>query len=289
MERESLLTVLTILLGGVALQVIGVWLSTYSNRRPHDDLERAAWLRLWRPLLPAVIVTAWLCGWALSQPDPVPDRVGPLVFIVCAPFALIGIRAVIRAGWALLATPGEIGIATVGLIWPRIVMSPEFARHLDARAIQAAQAHERAHARHFDPLRIWVAQFATDLQWPWASAQKRFDTWLEALEQARDDEARMEGIEGSDLAAALVASVRFHRNIGAGLCARLNESARLNENRSALEERIARLLQPRESQIADRLPTTLQLVLWITFAVAAAVGLGRLYGARLIEALLAFS
>jgi hypothetical protein len=109
------------------------------------------------------------------------------------------------------------------------------------------------------------------------------------LEQARDDEARMEGIEGSDLAAALVASVRFHRNIGAGLCARLNESARLNENRSALEERVARLLQPLESGVADRMPTTLQLVRWIVFAVGAAVGLGWLYGARLIEALLAFS
>src|SRR5882757_9143370 len=87
MERESLLTVLTILLGGVALQLIGAWLSTYSNPRHHNDRERAAWLRVWRPLLPAVIVTAWLCGWALSQPDPVPDRVGPLVVIVCAPFA----------------------------------------------------------------------------------------------------------------------------------------------------------------------------------------------------------
>jgi hypothetical protein len=283
MERESLLTVLTILLGGVALQVIGAWLSASSNPRPHNDLERVAWLRLWRPLLPAVIVTAWLCGWALSQPDPVPDRVGPLVFIVCAPFALIGIRAAIRAGWALLATPGKLGIATVGLVQPRIVVSSEFARHLDEGAMQAALAHERAHVRHFDPLRIWIAQFATDLQWPWASAQKRFDTWLEALEQARDDEARMAGIEGSDLAAALVASVRFHRNIGAGVC------ARLNENRSALEGRVARLLQPRESAVADKMPTTLQLVLWITFAVAAAVGLGRLYGARLIDALLALS
>ena len=28
MERESLLTVLTILLGGLALQLIGAWLST---------------------------------------------------------------------------------------------------------------------------------------------------------------------------------------------------------------------------------------------------------------------
>src|ERR1700726_2491480 len=81
MERESLLTVLMILLGGVALQVIGAWLSTRSRNKPGSELERAAWLRLWRPLVPAVVVAAWLCGWALSEPDPVPDRVGPLVFI----------------------------------------------------------------------------------------------------------------------------------------------------------------------------------------------------------------
>src|SRR5580692_2323767 len=243
MERESLLTVLTILLGGVALQVIGAWLSAYSRRKPGFELERAAWLRLWRPLAPALIVAAWLCGWALSQPDPVPARVGPLVFIVCAPFVLIGMRAILRAGWSLLGSPEQFGIATIGLIRPHIVFAPELARLLDDRAIQAALAHERAHVRHRDPLRIWIAQFVTDLQWPWISAQKRFERWLAALERARDDEARAEGIEGADLAAALVASVRFHRNMtiaagAAGAC------ARLTGDRSALEERVARLLQP---------------------------------------------
>jgi hypothetical protein len=101
MERESLLTVLMILLGGAALQVIGAWLSTRSRMTPGFERERAAWLRLWWPLTPALIVAAWLCGWALSEPDPVPDRVGPLVFVVCAPFVLIVMRAILRAGWSL--------------------------------------------------------------------------------------------------------------------------------------------------------------------------------------------
>src|ERR1700722_11792785 len=119
MERESLLTVLMILLGGVALQVIGAWLSTFRSRsEPGLELERAAWLRLWRPLVPAVVVAAWLCGWALSEPDPVPDRVGPLVFIVCAPFVLIGAHAIVRAALSLLGSPDQFGIATVGLIRP---------------------------------------------------------------------------------------------------------------------------------------------------------------------------
>jgi len=283
MERESLLTVLTILLGGVALQLIGAWLSTRSRRKPGFELERAAWLRLWRPLTPALVVAAWLCGWALSQPDPVPHRVGPLVFIVCAPFALIGMRAILRAGWSLLGSPEQFGIATVGLIRPHIVFAPELVKLLDERAIQAALAHERAHVRHLDPLRIWIAQFVTDLQWPWASAQRRFETWLAALEHARDDEARAEGIEGADLAAALVASVRFHRNIASGAC------ARLIGDRSALEERVERLLQPLASSPRDGMPTTLQVLFFLTLALMAALALGTVYGERFVGILLAFS
>lgn len=283
MERESLLTVLTILLGGMALQVIGVWLSTHSRRKPGFELERAAWLRLWRPLTPALVVAAWLFGWALSQPDPVPHRVGPLVFIVCAPFAAIGIRAVLRAGWSLLGSPEQFGIATVGLIRPHIVCAPELIKQLDERAIQAALAHERAHVRHMDPLRIWIAQFVTDLQWPWASAQRRFETWLAALEHARDDEARAEGIEGADLAAALVASVRFHRNITRGTC------ARLIGDRSTLEERVERLLQPLEIAPRDRTPTSRQVALFLTLALVTALSLGTIYGERFVGTLLALS
>jgi BlaR1 peptidase M56 len=284
MERESLLTVLMILLGGVALQVIGAWLSTRRSRNePGLVLERAAWLRLWRPLVPAVVVAAWLCGWALSEPDPVPDRVGPLVFIVCAPFVLIGMRAIVRAALSLLGSPEQFGIATVGLIRPYIVFSPELARLLDERAIEAALAHERAHVRHLDPLRIWIAQFVTDLQWPWSSAQRRFETWLAALEHARDDEARAEGIEGADLAAALVASVRFHRNIGTATC------ARLIGDRSALEQRVARLLQPLAGTPQDRTPTTLQVASLLTLALMAAIALGAVYGERFVGTLLALS
>ncbi len=275
MERESLLTVLMILLGGVALQLIAAGLATGSRSKRFSEPERVAWFRLLRPLIPALLVTACLCGWALSQPDPVPDRVGPLLFIVCAPFVLIGVRALLRAGWALLRKPRQLGIATIGLLRPNIIVAPELARSLDARAMNAALAHERAHVRHLDPLRIWIAQFVTDLQWPWSSAQRRFDTWLTALEHARDDEARAEGVDGADLAAALVASLRFHRDCNGGICAPLIDS------RSALEERIARLLQPLASP-TDNTPTTLQVAILLTLALTAAVALGALYGERLV-------
>ena len=288
MERESLLTVLMILLGGAALQVIGAWLSTRSRMTPGFERERAAWWRMWWPLTPALLVAAWLCGWALSQPDPVPDRVGPLVFIVCAPFVLIVMRAIVRAGWSLLVGPEQFGVATVGLIRPQIVFAPELARLLDDRAIQAALAHERAHVRHRDPMRIWIAQFVTDLQWPWTSAQKRFERWLAALERARDDEARAEGIEGADLAAALVASVRFHRDKAntaghAGVC------ARLDGDRSVLEERVARLLQPLGGEPKDSAPTTLQVAFLLSLALVTAVVLGVVYGERFVGTLLALS
>jgi BlaR1 peptidase M56 len=293
MERESLLTVLMILLGGAALQVIGAWLSTRTRLTPGFERERAAWLRLWWPLTPALIVAAWLCGWALSQPDPVPDRVGPLVFIVCAPFVLIVMRAILRAGWSLLGGPEQFGIATIGLIRPHIVFAPELARLLDDRAIQAALAHERAHVRHRDPLRIWIAQFVTDLQWPWTSAQKRFERWLAALERARDDEARAEGIEGADLAAALVASVRFHRDktITAGTitAGAAGACARLTGDRSALEDRVARLLQPLAGEPKDRMPTTLQVAFLLSLALLVAVALGVVYGERFVGTLLALS
>jgi len=275
MERESLLTVLMILLGGMALQLISAGLSTLSRSKRFSEPERVAWFRLMRPLIPALLVAACLCGWALSQPDPVPDRVGPLVFIVCAPFGLIGVRAVLRAGWSLLRSPTRLGIATIGLIRPHIVVAPELARSLDDRALRAALAHERAHVRHLDPLRIWVAQFVTDLQWPWSSAQMRFETWLAALEYARDDEARAEGVDGADLAAALVASIRFHCDSSGAIC------APLIGNRSALEERVARLLQPLASS-NDNMPTILQVAVLLTLALMAAFALGALYGERLV-------
>jgi BlaR1 peptidase M56 len=275
MERETLLSVLMILMGGVALQLIGAGLSTRSRSKRFFEPQREAWYRLLRPLIPALLVAACLCGWALSQPDPVPDRVGPLLFIVCAPFGLLGVRAILRAGWALFRRPEHLGIATMGLIRPHIIVAPELARLLDDRALHAALAHERAHVRHRDPLRIWIAQFVTDLQWPWSSAQRRFETWLAALEHARDDEARAEGVDGADLAAALVASIRFHRERSGGIY------ATLIGNRSALEDRVARLLQPLAEASDDR-PTILQVVVLLTLALTTAVALGALYGEQLV-------
>ncbi len=85
--------------------------------------------------------------------------------------ALLVARATIRAVWSLIAAQRDQGTATVGLLRPRTRFLPHLAKWLDERQIEAALEHERAHARHRDPLRIWLAQLATDLQWPWPQAQ----------------------------------------------------------------------------------------------------------------------
>src|SRR5207247_683225 len=148
-------------------------------------------------------------------------------------------RTAVRGGRALITDPGHLGTATVGLLRPWIVFSPRLAKQLDDRQIEAALEHEHAHARHWDPLRIWLAQLATDLQWPWPQARERMEQWLIALELARDEEARVSGIEGTDLADAIITSARFCQN--ANLSA---QAAALTGQAVALTERIARLLDP---------------------------------------------
>lgn len=247
MERETLLTILVLLLGGLAAQPLALWPQRALCEKLPRLAERRAWLRLWLPVVPTLVVAAWLCGWALGEPDPVPDRLGHgLLAIACLPFAAVALRAALRAGWALVRDPARLPICTAGLLRPRVLLSPCVARTLDEGQLRAAWEHELAHARHRDPLRIWLAQIATDLQWPWPRARRRFETWLGILECARDDEARSRGASGVDLAAAVLATARQSsaalRPPGARRAAAVDASL-LGDARS-LQARIARLLAP---------------------------------------------
>ncbi len=282
MERESLLATLIVLLGGAALQLFAVWPGRIDLQSTSRQRERMEWLALWWPLAAALTVAAWLCGWALSQPDPVPAHVGLLIFVAAAPFAIVGSRALVRAALSLGHSRRAYGIVTLGLLRPRIVIAPELASTLDQSAMQAALAHERTHVRHRDPLRIWLAQIVTDLQWPRRSANRRFESWLAALEHARDDEARAEGIEGADLAAAVLGSLRFQLGRGAAV-------ATLIGRPEALPARIARLLQPLADAPPEHEPPYLLVAgaLGLIWLVALEVGLS--FGERLIDLLLAMS
>lgn len=254
MERESLLSILIVLLGGLTLQPFVWWPSARPADLPPAQLERRSWRRLWYPMVPALLVTAWLCGWALREPDPVRDPLDPWVLLaVWLPFGLIFARAAARGVWSLLRRPIDCGVSTVGLIQPQVVFSPFLAKQLEDGVIRAALAHERAHAIHRDPLRIWLAQLVTDLQWPWPWAARRLEIWLEALELARDDEARAEGADGADLAAAVLGSVRYlERQAVPRPALRLAGTqlahARLIGDPGALRQRVSRLLGPSSPQ-----------------------------------------
>jgi hypothetical protein len=281
-ERESLLAMLIVLLGGSALQLFAAWPGRIHRESASRQLERLHWLALWWPTAPALTVAAWLCGWALSQPDPVPGHVGRLIFIAAVPFTIVGGRALMRAAWSLCHSPSVYGIVTVGLLRPRIVVAPELAKALDEHALQAALAHERTHVRHRDPLRIWLAQFVTDLQWPWTPARRRFTGWLATLEYARDDEARASGIEGADLAAAVIGSLRFQIRTAAA-------AATLIGQPEVLPARIARLLRPLPENLPDRRPPYLIVAGGLAMVWLVAIVLGLFCGERLVDSLLAMS
>lgn len=249
MERESLVSILIMLLGGLALQPLAWWPPAAPAGLTPADLERRSWRRLWYPLLPTLFVAAWLCGWALREPDPVRDPLDRWVLLcVWLPFGLLFARAAARAVWSLVRIPTDCGVSTVGLIQPQVVFSPFLAKELDDGVVRAALAHERAHAAHRDPLRIWVAQLATDLQWPWPSAARRLEVWLEALELARDDEARAGGADGADLACAVLGSVRYLERLAPRAQMRLTGTqlahATLIGDPGALRKRVTRLLEP---------------------------------------------
>src|SRR5262245_28954866 len=239
MDRELLLLALACLLCGPALLVAGAVTPRLRGVSSARALEHRAWRRVWAPLLPAALVLAFLVGWALQEPDAA-EELEPALLVVAALFGLVVLRALYRAVRALLApVPGAVAMTT-GIWRPRAFISPELSARLDERALRAALEHEEAHVRHRDPLRLWLAQIATDLQWPWAAPRRRLADWRNALELARDAEA-CDHVEGSDLAAALIEAARLshpvHREAVVGLMSDAGGA-------DVFSDRIHRLLDP---------------------------------------------
>jgi BlaR1 peptidase M56 len=229
------------------------------------DLERSRWRSLWAPALVPAIAIATTFGWRLQEPPVTDEPLTRVVLLFVIPAAVIAVRALWRAFLACRRPLVPPPIATMGLLRPRIVVSTKLDSVLDPAAMDAAMAHERAHARHFDPLRIWIAQMVTDLQWPSPFARRRLDAWLSALEIARDEEARRGGALGEDLAAAVVAVARMHVfSTGA--------AAGLTGTEAALAARVHRLLAP--------LPTaSWRRALLLPTCVSLAIAMGVLFGA----------
>lgn len=284
MGRETLLTLLILLFGGLVLQPLALLPWRAPPAASPAVAERAAWRGLWMPVLPVLLVGVWLCGWALREPDPVRTRFDHGMIIGASlPFAALALRAGLRAVWVLVRQPLELPICTIGLLRPRVVFDPYLARTLDEAVIHAALEHERAHVRHRDPLRLWLAQLAVDLQWPWPWAHRRLRTWLELLEQARDDEALRHGAAGTDLAAAVVAAARHARGAPRppGRAWLPGGQAALLGDANSLARRVERLLAARPEDrgasvsAPSRAPAALALLLLLSCAVLA---LGVAYG-----------
>jgi hypothetical protein len=186
---------------------------------------------------------AFLVGWALQEPSSA-EPLHVMAFVVALPFALVWARVSLRA-WRSRAVRAVPLAGTVGLWRPRVVITEPLRDKLDPAALRAVMEHEAAHLRHRDPLRLWLAQIATDLQWPAAAARGRFSQWRAALELARDEEALSHGVDGSDLAAALVAGARLGAGrpslAGSALAGLLAEASSSSE---IFRERVMRLLQP---------------------------------------------
>lgn len=278
MDRELVFAILVPALCGCALMAAAWWPSELPLDAGNLAAERRTWWRVWLPFGPAAFVFAVLCGWALKEPanaEPVPKA----VILTALPFALIFARAAWRATRSLTTAGEHLTVATVGLLRPRIIVSPRFTDAVDQEALSAALEHERAHARHRDPLRLWLAQLATELLWPSAAAIARLQTWKRALEIARDDEARAQGVAGPDLAAAILASLRLSQ----ARVAPIAVATLTDEN--FIKERITRLLQPAETAPSrDHKIAPFLVVLMV--AIPIAILLGVEFGEKLIGSLL---
>lgn len=271
MELELVLTIIAFaLFGGVVwLLALPVGCGGSIERTP----ERIAWWRLVLPLLGGALVLAFLLGWAVQEADPADERAGVLLHALALLSGGVVLRASVRAALALrLRRNAYIPIGTIGVWRPRVVVSREFRASVTDEVLAAALAHESAHVRNRDPLRIWFAQFAADLQWPVPGAAQRFSTWLLALEADRDDEALAGGVASEDLAEGILAAMRLHRAAAAPLCAQVAGDG------EGIAWRVRRLFSDRAAPFASRRGVNWGVPASCVLLMTAALWLGVHYG-----------
>lgn len=275
MDREVVLGFL--IASGLAtlLPLVAVWTQRPAPSECAWRWERRCWRRLWFPFLPPAVFLAVLLGWAAREPEnaePVPVHLA----VLAVPSLAVALRALARLLVASRRTQSPLA-GTLGLMRPRTVLDERLVRLLDPAELAAVLEHERAHRKHRDPLRILTARLATDLQWPLRTATDRFQCWLAALETARDEEARLRGIDGADLASAILVVTRLG-HLGA-----LNGAAGL-ANEADLSQRLRRLLNPL-SHDSHPLPSPLRYLTLIP-ALLTALAIGVFHGETIVRSLL---
>ncbi len=276
---SQLFLILSAAIFGAVVWVTALGANLLSRRGQPN--ERSAWRQLCLPLFSGMLVVAVLGGWSMQEPDPPDERTGAVYSVIAAVAILSFARASVRAIWSLLrARRGVIPVGTAGILRPYVVISDEFRRTADPGVLAAAMLHEAAHVRRRDPLRIWLTQIATDLQWPIPRARRRFDAWLCLLESQRDDEAIAAGANALDLADAVLTAARLQTGAPSDRCAAVAGAGRVG-----IAWRVRRLLA------ADRkaAPVSSRSAWYLlsAYGVAIAIGawLGFAYGEVLLRAL----
>ncbi|MCA9585872.1 MAG: M56 family metallopeptidase [Myxococcales bacterium] len=229
MDRDEAALLLVVLGSGALLWFVGALTPPAAT----GD-EQSAWRRVWLPAIPAATLFFVFVGFAVADPEG-PQAIHATRLVATVPFAVVWARALARAARASFAEGG--GPAwTEGLVRPTVRLSSELRARLEPGELRAVIAHEDAHARHRDPLRLWLVQLLTDLQWPLTAPRRRQQSWQRALELARDDEAaRHPDVDPADLASALVKTASLVRPARAA-------GASLADDATLLETRVRRLL-----------------------------------------------
>lgn len=267
---------------GLALWALVTWAVSWGRARTGGVFRpakvRASGWRLFLPVLAGVIMLGFVLGWAHQEPDPPDEQIGLVMLVLDGLSMVVVLRALWRASTALRPIDeAAFPVATGGLFRPRIQLSEAFRERADPEVLQAAMAHERAHARAFDPLRIWLAQLAADLQWPVPGAQRVLQEWLLQLELRRDEEALAAGTAPEALAEAILAAGLLRATRPARLAASLDGVG------DPLGIRIRRLLSDTQSVIPPENPLVRGLrgsLLLAAFALA--IWLGVRHGEVLI-------
>lgn len=158
------------------------------------------------------------------------------------------VSGVPRSGSGLLEVRAPVSI-TVGLGTPRVLVSTGLRERLPAPLFQAVLAHEHAHARRRDPLRLLAVALLGALHLPATRRLLLADIAL-ACEQAADEQAAREVGDRTVVAEAIVAVERLLRGqpsiagaLGmAGCAAEARVTALLDEPLEAPRPRRARWL-----------------------------------------------
>lgn len=278
MEREAVLVIVAGALFGIVVWIGALSLGRASPRS--RDPEHLAWWRLVLPLLAGAVVLAFLLGWALQEPDPADEYAGMALHVLAVLTACITVRALARSAKALRSSTSiQVPVCTVGLLKPRVLVSNEFRRAVSGGVLAAALAHETAHVRRRDPLRIWLAQLSADLQWPIPGTARRFSAWLLALEAERDNEAVAGGAAAEDLAEAILTAARLQCGPSASLCANAAGAG------DGIAWRVRRLLSPQTSASAPRPRAAWTVRASCTVVVLGAVWMGLTFGEAVLRVL----